>query len=672
MSYSKSRNLSRILICIVGLYTLGHSPIFANPVPPSGYMLPYSVATGSLANVDDHPLVVFEEVIDMGLGVPWLRIFFAEAQLPKGSLLRITSLLDGEIQELDAAQLEAWSGGSAFFNGSAVRIELVATPGSRGNRFQIDEVLVGLRSNESIEDILSVLDPAALDSLPEQKAICGMDDNRTPSSNKAIARLLTATNGGGCTGTIIDCPNSGNDKCMISAGHCFVSGPGNHQVSTVAQFDVPSSNANCSIVHPPVNKQFPIVGFTAAFTGVGNDWAVFHTGKNSAKKTAFQEQGVSLKLAKTVPGSGTVRITGFGVDGNNGATGGSNAACSCSNSGTTGSRNQTQQTSTGPISSLQGSTLKHQADTCGANSGSSIVLESSGEVIGIHTSNGCASAVGSNHGTAITHAALQTAIMNSCEPHMVVLLDRTGSMTTTRATGNTRCSDALTLAKSDVASFFSTNSNSTGASAAIWTFSSSSTNLTGGFVNQATAMAALNGLTPEGCTGSTALADAICDASDALIANFPNSSPLNMFLAISSDGGENSSSGACSGTSTTSTTPPFDAGSWQNKVLAKVQGQNTVLTRSWGAVSRNSEVDPETGKQRSRKALADDDFFRILAEETSGEFQNIGDSAPLPPPFFGGPRLPITDIPVLSPLGVVSFSALLLALGVLFIARKRP
>ncbi len=216
---------------------------------------------------------------------------------------------------------------------------------------------------------------------------------------------------------------------------------------------------------------------------------------------------------------------------------------------------------------------------------------------------------------------------------LMVLLDRTGSMTVIRAsTGNSRCHDALQLAKQDVQSFFTANGKSTNASAAVWTFTDSGpTNLTGGFATETAATAVLNSLTPEGCSGMTPLAEAICGASDALNNAFPLSgSPVNRVLAISSDGGENNSDGECAGPSSSSG-PPYSIGSWQRKVSDKVIGQNLVMTRFWGSVTRR--VDPETGEDVLPKSISSD-FFASLTEQTGGVLQSVDDSDALPSSFY--------------------------------------
>jgi hypothetical protein len=219
-------------------------------------------------------------------------------------------------------------------------------------------------------------------------------------------------------------------------------------------------------------------------------------------------------------------------------------------------------------------------------------------------------------------------------PHMLVLLDRTGSMIAVRSNGRTRCRDALELAVQDVVSFFGTNP---GSSVSIWTFAGSApTDLSGGFVDQATALAVLNSLSPEGCAGSTPLAEAMCAASDELSASFPMNSPASLFLAVSSDGGENNSSGECAGFSSASG-PPYDPGSWQQKVRDKLLGQSVALTRFWGAVSLTfgSDFDLETGRAELL-GTSDSVFLEDLAVVTGGIYQPVDDGDPLPSPPVGG------------------------------------
>jgi hypothetical protein len=244
-------------------------------------------------------------------------------------------------------------------------------------------------------------------------------------------------------------------------------------------------------------------------------------------------------------------------------------------------------------------------------------------------------------------------------PQLLVLLDRTGSMQITRpGTGNSRCRDAWELAKADVLDFATRNP---GAAIAVWTFATTVDDLTGGFVDAPTAFAALTALDPEGCSGTTPLAQAMCEASDAMVAAFPDLSPASRTLAVSSDGGENASSGDCAGPSSASP-PPYDPGSWQRKVTDKLVGQNVTQTRFWGTVNLRG-VDPETGQPLSG-GVSDEEFFRHLAEVTGGTFEDIRDDEPLPGDGT------IEEIPTLAPWGLAAIASLLL-LGGLFLLRQR-
>jgi hypothetical protein len=217
---------------------------------------------------------------------------------------------------------------------------------------------------------------------------------------------------------------------------------------------------------------------------------------------------------------------------------------------------------------------------------------------------------------------------------MLLLLDRTGSMADVRpATGNSRCRDALAVAREDARSFFASG----GSQAAVWAFSGSgTTNLTGGFTGEAAVMAALDGLAPEGCDDATPLADAICAASDELVAKFPQAPHGARLLAISSDGGENSSSGECAGFDSTSG-PPYDPGSWQQKVRDKVMRQSTVLSRFWNTLSKR-RFDVETGA--AKDADSDFEFLADLARVAGGVATTADDSGAFPPPFTPVPQDP--------------------------------
>ncbi|HKV11659.1 MAG TPA: hypothetical protein VJ725_26170 [Thermoanaerobaculia bacterium] len=218
---------------------------------------------------------------------------------------------------------------------------------------------------------------------------------------------------------------------------------------------------------------------------------------------------------------------------------------------------------------------------------------------------------------------------------MLLLLDRTGSMSLAirPATGNTRCRDALTIARQDARSFFASG----GSKAAVWSFSGDGIeNLTGGFVSEAAVMAVLDSLPPEGCDGSTPLAEAICAASDELAAKFPEAPHGGRLLAISSDGGENDSSGQCEGPESLSG-PPYDPGSWQQKVRDKVIRQSTVISRFWNSLQKRS-FDVETGNAKPEDS--DLDFFTELAKTSGGVATTADDVGAFPPAFTPVPQDP--------------------------------
>jgi len=363
-------------------------PAAAQTAPLHQHWEYVNVASGPRDNTTPIEVVVWSDFVVLPQGTPWLRLHYENASLGRGSYLRITSVLDGDFMTMHDEHLGQWSYTSCYFNGNAVLVELVAGPNTVGNLVEITKVAAG--------DINPVL--------TEPETICGGTDDRTPSSDARTARI----NPIGCTGWIIDTPGTGTNKVHLSAGHCVASG-------NVLQFAVPSSNANCSLVHPPASKQFAIDTVTdvSANTGIGNDWWAFRCFPNSTTgKTTFEEQNAAWTLSPVIPPSGTtLRNYGYGLDGTNTNGAPNSGSCSCPSTSTTGTRNQTQQTHTGPLTSISGNRINHQFDTCGGNSGSPFSDNTTGLAIGIHTNGGCTSTSGSNSGTSILNAGLQAAIV---------------------------------------------------------------------------------------------------------------------------------------------------------------------------------------------------------------------------------------------------------------------
>lgn len=307
-------------------------------------------------------------------GASWMRLAFEIVELPaQGARLRITSVLDGAQQELDARQCRQWGRSSAYFNGDDVQVEIVAEPGSGRCRVVLAGITAGVPPIPSFTQ-------------------CGTTDDRTPSSDPRMGRSMPV----GCSAWMIDdCSHS-----FLTAGHC--SGP----TLQLVEFNVPLSNGNGAVNHPPPEDQYAVDISSKQSTsgGVGEDWGYFGVYPNpTTGLRPYQKQQATFVLAADAPpanGSIVIRVTGYGVD------------------SAPAQNNQIQQTSTGSYASFSGTTVGYRTDTEGGSSGSPVVWEVESEAIGIHTHGGCNSTRGANSGTAIGHPALQAALaspLGQCE-----------------------------------------------------------------------------------------------------------------------------------------------------------------------------------------------------------------------------------------------------------------
>ena len=343
---------------------LGPSLASADPAPITHTVVPYSLKSGTVANRENAERQVYSEVVNGG-DVPWMRVGFGQVQLAPGSRLQITSVLDGATQDLTSATLAQWRKTSAYFNGSLVRVTLIAAPGTK-NAVEVDRLIVG-------------------EWAAGTESQCGPVDDRAPSDEPARARLLNI----GCTTSIYN-----EQSCLITAGHCTESAPD----LDVVEFNVPPSLSNGTIVHPGPEDQYAWSGQRQfQNSGIGNDWGLITVFPNTQTGLMpFEAQGAMLTLGTTLPAPNTtLRIVGYGVD--------------------SGTRNQTQQEHSGPLVSVTGTQLRYQVDTEGGNSGSAVTTAADDVVIGIHTNAGCnVGGGGANSGTAITQANLQAALATFC------------------------------------------------------------------------------------------------------------------------------------------------------------------------------------------------------------------------------------------------------------------
>lgn len=350
------------------LLLLGGSPLWANPIPSR--TIRYSLEAANVASTDIGMTEPLDFTIDAG-DVPWVRVRFGRTTLPDGAHIELTSELDGAVQTLTASQLADWKYGSAYFNGSRVRLRVVAPRGSTDASVEVRSLEVGEWPW----------------NLP-QESQCGATDDRVLSSEPERARLMIV----GCTASIVN-----EAGCMITAGHCL------NDNAFVAEFNVPPSTAGGTIVHPPPSDQYTVetASFQSSNAGGGSDWGVFRCLPNTQTGlTPFEAQGAHLTVAANIPSFPVnIEIVGYGID--------------------SGVRNQVQQTATGAASGTAagpaGTIIEYQVDTEPGNSGSAVTRVDTGEVIAIHTNGGCESnGTGANFGTPVDNAALQAALVSVC------------------------------------------------------------------------------------------------------------------------------------------------------------------------------------------------------------------------------------------------------------------
>lgn len=306
-------------------------------------------------------------------GARWLRLRFGSASLPgdpvgRGAALRLTSAADGAQQVLTAESLAWWNSTSAYFNGDTVVVELL----SRGEPGPVAIEITGAW----------VGGPAAT---YDSRSLCGVD-NRALSAQPFAARYMPT----GCTSWLFDDAN----HTFLTAGHCFVGSTG------VAQFNVPLSQPDGTIVHPLPRDQYPVEPGSVQnrYLGVGEDWSYFGCFPSTQTGlTAYQTQLAALSISTATPPPGrTASISGYGI-----------VALPVSPTW-----NSVLKTDTGPFVASSASTIAYSVDTSSGNSGSPVVRADTGAAVAIHTNAGCTDASGANVGTPLACPSLQTALAN--------------------------------------------------------------------------------------------------------------------------------------------------------------------------------------------------------------------------------------------------------------------
>jgi V8-like Glu-specific endopeptidase len=301
----------------------------------------------------------------------WIRLDLSGTLLSGDSAIGdaaavvIRSLEDGAEQRLDAEALRMWGGTTAYFNGSAVEVELVGHAGAGPSRLVVAGGWVG----EPVE-------------LASGDDLCGADD-RVASSDVRIARLMNGQTV--CTAWLFDDFN----RFFLSAGHCAPTS------TSVVQFNVPPSGTDGSLRMPVPADQFTVDGASvqSAVAGANNDWSYFGVLPNtSTGLTPIQQYGQFFTRAAAPAVAGqTIAVTGYGSV----STG--NLAL-----------NFAQTTSTGAYTLVLNNLVRYNVDTTGGNSGSPVIDLSTGRAIAIHYFAGCLS--GGNMGVNVANANLLAAI----------------------------------------------------------------------------------------------------------------------------------------------------------------------------------------------------------------------------------------------------------------------
>ena len=338
---------------------------------------------------------VWSQVVEID-DAEWVRLRFGQVVLAKStelvreSYIRVTSLEDGYEQYLDAESIVEWGNTSAYFNGGAVLVELMASPNvsSQLSRVQV----VGVQASAPVSS---------------ERSICFTVDDRVLSSDARDGRLMPI----GCSAWLF----GEHGSCFLTASHCSPSG------GNVMQFNVPLSSGGGGYRNPPPSDQYVVDGASVQRSSsifIGNDWGYFGTFDNSTTGLApGLAQGATHTLAGSMPpvDGRPIRITGYGTV----------------SSPVSGTWNGVQKTHVGPLASINGNTVRYQTDTTGGNSGSVILDDSNNTAIGIHTNAGCGSSGGSNQGTGLFNSGLQGALANPigiCVPRSIqasILLEPT-------------------------------------------------------------------------------------------------------------------------------------------------------------------------------------------------------------------------------------------------------
>jgi hypothetical protein len=359
------------------------APALAQMAPPPSREVKWTADSGAVRAKGGQGAQLVYTTMVMVPRSGWLRLAFDAVELSgrveegTGAYLVITSLADGAEQYLNARTAAEWVNTSAYFNGDAVRVDLMAFPGQAPSRVAIRSVTAGLPP------------------VGGPDSICGPTDDRILSFDNRGARHSI-----GCTSWLI----SDTNHQFLTAGHCGAA------AGSVMSFNVPLSTSTGMLVQSAPQDQYVVDTASVQGNGgigVGNDYCYFGVLPNSnTGLMPAQAYGSWYTIIQPPPlaAGQIIRITGYGVV----------------SSPVSPTWNQVQKTHTGnrvtPVQGQTSTAVAYTTDTTGGNSGSPVILESSppaGTIaIGIHTHGYCTSTSGENYGTGLNLPAVQTALNN--------------------------------------------------------------------------------------------------------------------------------------------------------------------------------------------------------------------------------------------------------------------
>lgn len=355
------------LVLILSL--LGTTLAAAEQTDPMRFdRVPIGVDSGALPSPASGTGLVFSDEIEAP-GADWIRLWFGPTELPEGATLVVTSARSGAHQVLDAQTLAQWSNSSAYFEGDRVFVDLYVPAGAGESRVVIDSVDAGLP-------------PIA------PRTICDGTDLRVLSNDPRTSRLAPQ----GCTAWLFN----NRPNTVLTAHHCGAA------AGDVIWFNVPLRTSGGSPVPPPPEHQYAVDGSSLQDGGswtLGNDWRIFgvFNNSNSGLSPVDAQLRTYVLATATPPADGRpINITGYGT----------------TSFPVPPAWSSVQKSHTGPFFSKSGTVIRYRADTTGGNSGSAVLDEQTGRVIGIHTNGGCGTgSTSSNSGTSIDNTGLRNALL---------------------------------------------------------------------------------------------------------------------------------------------------------------------------------------------------------------------------------------------------------------------